>query len=167
MRPVRILIRPRVVLSVFTVLASLASAPGHALIAGTCSATASGVAFGTYDPTSPAALAATGTVSVTCQLVTGSNSVSIQLSTGASNSFANRTLLSGANALNYNLYVNAANTTVWGDGTGSTQAQTLGINAGLVQITVAANATVYGLMPALQNPFPGAYADTITVTVNY
>ena len=57
------------------------------------------------------------------------------------------------------------NTTVWGDGTGGSSKLTDGYLLGL--ITVIKTYTVYGRIPARQNIPAGAYADTITVTVNY
>ena len=70
---------------------------------------------------------------------------------------------SGANTLTYNLYLNAAETQIWGDGTGGSVIDNATITALLGTVTV----TAYGLMPAAQDVSPGAYADTITVTVSY
>jgi spore coat protein U-like protein len=153
-------------LAACALLAALASPTAHALILGSCSATANSVAFGTYDLTSPTALQGTSTVTVTCTEVLGSTSVTVYLSTG-SGTYTTRTMLSGANKLDYNLYTNAAETTVWGNGTGSTTYDTLTIGSGVFLGTSSASGTVYGAVPALQNPAPGSYTDTITVTVNY
>jgi spore coat protein U-like protein len=145
-------------------LAMVPFSAAQALVLGTCSVSASGVAFGTYDPTVSTALVATGTVTVTCVGVLAVGSANVTLSTGASNTFSARTLSSGTDTLAYNLYQNAADTIIWGDGSGSSQAYTLLVNGiGLVIST----ATIYGLVPALQNPSPGSYTDTITVTVSY
>jgi len=121
----------------------------------TCTANATGVVFGTYDPFSSAALDSTGSVSVTCS---SSTSYTIALSAGQG-SFANRTLSSGAHLLAYNLYTDVLRTTVWGDGSGPTA-------------TVAGSGTstsfnVYGRIPALQNAYIGSYTDAIVVTVNF
>jgi spore coat protein U-like protein len=73
-------------------------------------------------------------------------------------------MFSGINTLSYNLYLDAAHSMIWGDGTGGSQTGTLTIN-GLGNVT--ANATIYALIPS-QDPAPGAgYTDSITVTVNY
>ena len=70
-----------------------------------------------------------------------------------------RKMTSGANILNYNLYTNAARTTVRGDGSGGTSTQaTNGTNV---------TRTVYGRIPALQNAFVGSYSDAIIVTIVY
>jgi spore coat protein U-like protein len=153
-------------LAACALLAALASPAAHALILGSCSATANSVAFGTYDLTSPTALQGTSTITVTCTEVFGSTSVTVYLSTG-SGTYTTRTMLSGTNKLDYNLYTNAAETTVWGNGTGSTTYDTLTIGNGTVFGSASASATVYGAVPALQNPAPASYTDTITVTVNY
>lgn len=120
-----------------------------------CSAGATIVAFGSYDPFSSSPLDAVGSVSVTCNV---SASYTIALSAGQG-SFTTRSMLSGAHVLNYNLYTDSLRSQVWGDGTGATQ-------------TVAGSGTsssysVYGRMPALQNAYVGAYSDSVVVTVTY
>ena len=109
-------------------------------------------------------LASTGTVTVQCLLVLGPSTATVQLSAGASGNFVIRTLTSGTNTLNYNLYLNAAHTQVWGDGSGGSLISTLTLPAGFLSTVTA---TVYGAVNALQDPAPGSYGDTITVTVNY
>ncbi len=37
----------------------------------------------------------------------------------------------------------------------------------ILGIPCTGSATVYGRIPALQNPSPGRYSDTITVTITY
>ncbi|MDA8153901.1 MAG: spore coat protein U domain-containing protein [Acidithiobacillus sp.] len=37
----------------------------------------------------------------------------------------------------------------------------------ILGIPCTGRATVYGRIPALQNPSPGRYSDTITVTITY
>ena len=74
---------------------------------------------------------------------------------------------SGAVVLNYNLYSNSTRTTVWGDGTGSTQT-VLGSNqVKPATPTFTDNFTVYGSVPALQDAAVGAYSDNITITLTY
>jgi spore coat protein U-like protein len=132
----------------------------HAL-AVNCSVTASTVAFGTYTPltTTPS----TGTISITCTSVVGVSPATITLSAG-SGTFTQRTMTSGANTLGYNLYLDAAHTEIWGDGSGGSMADMLNLNQGALGSTTTA--TVYGLVPS-QDPAPGSYTDTITVSVSY
>jgi spore coat protein U-like protein len=68
--------------------------------------------------------------------------------------------------LQYNLYTTAALGTVFGDGTAGT-ATVAGTGAG---VATAVAVTVYGQLPdnaTNQAAVPGAYSDTITVTVTY
>jgi spore coat protein U-like protein len=127
-----------------------------------CAASATGVAFGTYTPMTPTPLLSTGTVTVQCYTFLPS-SVTVTLSTGASGNYTSRSLTSGSNTLRYNLFVNAALTQIWGNGGGGSQSQSLTVNG----FPGTATATIYGAVTALQDPAPGSYTDTITVTVNY
>jgi len=142
------------------------SAPASAFIFGTCTASAVGVVFGNYNPAQATPLDANGSVTVNCgsALVFGPSTVTIALNAGASGStFAARRMTSGVNLLAYNLYTNGGYSAVWGDGSAGTSTVTGTLNFGNQIFT----ATVYGQIPAAQDPAPGSYIDTITVTVNY
>jgi spore coat protein U-like protein len=144
-------------------LSGLLTAPAQATITGTCTAGATGVSFGTYNLFSATPLTSTGTVTVDCSgasSISGNNSVTVSLSTGQSGTYTTRSLGTG---FSYNLYQDAAYTQIWGDGTGGSTQYTGSITNGHKSFT----ATVYGEIPALQNPSPASYTDTITVTVNY
>ena len=71
-------------------------------------------------------------------------------------------MTSGSNLLSYNLYTDSARTSVWGDGTGSTN--TIGgTGTGGSQAV-----TVYGRVSLGQTGVPaGSYADTVAVTITY
>jgi len=143
-------------------LALLGSAPARAAIAS-CNVSAVGVAFGTYTPLQAAPLDVSGTINIACAGVTGRNTVTIDLSTGASNSYVNRTMSTGTATLSYNLYYDAAHSQVWGNGTGgSVEGSTV-----IRRRAPSASLPVYGSVAAGQDPAPGSYADSITVTVNY
>lgn len=101
----------------------------------------------------------------TAILVGVSASWDILLSTGSSGSFSPRRLFSGGNSLLYNLYTSAGRTQVWGDGTAGTAK--VSDSQLLLVGTNQYSYTTYGRIPALQDRAPGAYMDTITVTVNY
>jgi spore coat protein U-like protein len=143
-------------------LATLGSPAARAAVTS-CTVTATGVAFGIYDPTSPSALASSGTIDVICIVANGHNPVTIALSAGFSGSFAARTMSSGLDTLSYNLYLDAAYSQVWGDGTGGSVTDTQFVTNG----QPAFSATVYGLAPASQSPGAGSFNDIITVTVSY
>jgi outer membrane usher protein FimD/PapC len=63
----------------------------------------------------------------------------------------------------YDLYRDAARTTIWGDGTGSTATYT--------QLSVpnntAQNLTIYGRISAAQDVRAGTYTDSVTVTIDF
>jgi spore coat protein U-like protein len=149
---------------------ALLAAPCRAATTVSCTAAATGVAFGIYNPLVTAGNASTGSVKVTCSgRGTGSANVtlSVTLSPGSSNSYATRKMLSGANSLNYNLYWSTAYNQIIGDGSGGSFAgstQPFTVPAGGSNF---ATGTFYGLAPAGQDVAPGSYADLITVTVDY
>ncbi|MFZ1098249.1 MAG: spore coat U domain-containing protein [Steroidobacteraceae bacterium] len=145
------------------VVCGLLTAPARATITGNCTASATGVSFGTYSLLSGTPLTSTGTVTVNCSgatKISGNNSVTVSLSTGQSGTFTARSLGTG---FSYNLYQDAAYSEIWGDGTGVSTQYTGSITNGQNSFS----ATVYGEIPARQNPAPGSYTDSITVTVNY
>jgi spore coat protein U-like protein len=148
------------------ILLACSSSPAYALLQS-CSVSATALSFGPYDPTSATARDSTGTVTVACTatLLGLSASWDVLLSTGGSGSFAPRRLFSGGNSLQYNVYINAGRTQVWGDATGGTAkvSDSQFILVGTSQYSY----TTYGRIPALQDRAPGTYTDTITVTVNY
>lgn len=160
-------------MSAFAVRVALALAlvalplPARALLVS-CTTSASGVAFGSYLPFSASPLDSTGTVTVTCTpLLLGLLvNYSIALSPGTSGSYASRTMLAGSSPLHYQLYTNAARSTVWGNGSGGTAVVSDGYTIALL-LPVTRNYTVYGRVPALQAVAPGSYVDTIVVTVSY
>ena len=125
-------------------------------------ASATGVAFGTYNAAFASDSPANGTITVSCSLVFDSlPPLTIALSPGTSANYANRTLVFGGSHLNYNLYTSPAFTSIWGDGTAGTVTESY--SAGARSVTL----TVYGRLPKSQFSAPGSYADTITVTVTY
>jgi spore coat protein U-like protein len=70
-------------------------------------------------------------------------------------------MANGTSTLGYNLYTTSADTTVWGDGTGST-ATVAGTGTGSNQTL-----TIYGKIPTGENSLSGTYSDTITATITY
>lgn len=121
------------------------------------------VAFGAYNPFSGMPATATGSITYVCSLINVLDRVTLDLSAGASGSvLPTRTLMTGTHPLNYNLYLDAGLTQVWGDGSGST------FHFGPAILPVLPNKVfVYGYIPASQNAWAGMYADTITITMNF
>lgn len=119
------------------------------------------VAGGTLNFGSQGVLAAnvdqTGTFGVTC---TNTTAYTVGLDNGANASGVQRRMKGGATNtefVNYGLFSDAGRATAWTSaatvaGTGNGAAQTL---------------TVYGRVPSQTTGSPGAYSDTVTITVTY
>jgi len=166
MRPSR-LTRPRRLAASVTASITLAVSTDAWALLQSCSVSATAVNFGVYNPLSGTATDATGTVSVTCgvTLIGLFASWTVKLSQGSSGSFATRQLTSGASTLSYNLYTNAARTSIWGDGTGGTAV--ISDTQLLIVGSNTNNYTAYGRVPAGQDRAAGTYNDTIIVTLVY
>lgn len=143
--------------------------------AESCTVSATGVAFGAYDPRTGAPLNALGSMTVVCQ---GNEiPVTITLTTGSSNTYANRTMRNGAEVMSYNLYLDAARTIVFGNGTGGSQSSTCitgratsgigctGSNPGGLGRQFVR--PIHGQIPGSQDVGGGTYSDTIFYTVTF
>ncbi|OGT21847.1 MAG: hypothetical protein A2V90_05750 [Gammaproteobacteria bacterium RBG_16_57_12] len=110
----------------------------------------SNIAFGSYDPTSATPTDSNGSVDIRCT----KNTLYEVIITGA------RTMLNGGDSLAFELYSNFAGGAVWSNafGTGVT-------NTPLTNLPTTH--TIYGRVPALQDVPAGAYAGTVTITVQY
>jgi spore coat protein U-like protein len=126
-----------------------------------CSLSSTTVLFGSYDIFSSAPLDTLGQIIFRC----GNNdhNVSISLDKGGAPTFDPRRMLNGASTLNYNLYLNAARTTIWGDGTGGTQNFFVRNPANKQDVSIP----LYGRIPAGQGTSAGNYSNTLTVTINF
>jgi spore coat protein U-like protein len=99
-------------------------------------------------------------IRVTC---TNQNAYQISLNGSSSGTVGARRMqrTGGSEAINYQLYQDAAYSQAWGDGTsGTTQASGTGTG-------VQSALTVYGRVPTQNTPSPGTYTDTITATVTF
>lgn len=153
-------------------LAAAALCSPAALAAIGCNVSSTGAGFGDYDPLATSADDSTASVSVTCTRVIFQDpfsvSYTLSLSRGSgSTTFAPRRLRSGPNRLNYNLFRDAARAQVWGDATGSTFVVSGTASFNWFQTTQTNTHTAYGRLPAQQDVVPGAYSDTIVVTITY
>lgn len=139
--------------------------PALACTLCSCSATATDINFGTYDPTSSTPSDTSGTVMVNCTgLVSLFGSVDISSSAGSSGNAAQRTLRQSTNTLNYNVYVNGARTIVFGDGSAGTQKISTPLNGLLI---FGQSAFIYGRIPARQWARAGIYSDAVVITITY
>jgi spore coat protein U-like protein len=138
-------------------LIAICSAP--ALADPSChNLTATGLAFGPYDPLSATPVFSLGTVTFNCPPPAMAQ---VSLSAGGSGTFFPRGMSNPADPvrLEYNLYVDATYTTVWGDGTAGTAA---------VPVTAKTKSMdVYGRIPPYQDVAVGTFSDTVIVTFNF
>jgi spore coat protein U-like protein len=145
----------RTVIAILIVLVAAARPADACLIDSTSS-----VSFGSYDVLSSSPLESTGTITYICVV---SLSIRIDLSNGGGASYVTRKMSGPAgDKLNYNLYLDAARTRIWGDGTNSTERY-----GPFVGLLVLSTLTVYGRVSPQQDVRAGAYSDSITVTLNY
>ena len=113
------------------------------------------MSFGQYDYHS--STFSTGTVSVTCA---STIVFAIELSEG-NGTFLDRQMRSAENSvLSYNLFTGPDYTQIWGGQTGPGTVTMGGTGTGQLQTY-----SVFGQIPAGQQPGPGQYNDTIIVTI--
>ena len=152
---VRALVRTAIVAAVWLMCPSTASAQSS------CTISVTSIAFGTYNVFTTTADDSTGTITYRCNAAAAN--ISISLSDGSSSTFSPRTLRKGSEVLQYNLYRNAARTTIWGDGTGGTSVYTSANPANNSNV----NVTIYGRIPAQQDVSAGSYTDTVSAVINF
>jgi spore coat protein U-like protein len=131
--------------------------------AGTVSVTATNLDFADYDARTAGPDENTFTVTAACSGGSGGAvlpPLQLALSTG-DGSFTQRHMEKGADTLNYQVFINAGLTQIWGDGSGATAIVT---NAGG---TASQNFAGYGAINPGQWVSAGNYTDNITVMVSY
>lgn len=136
-------------------------------ITGSCTIGATAMAFTAQLGAGLVTTAATasGSISVTC---TNLAPYAIGLDNGANYSTTRRMVFGGTNFLPYGLYTNVGLTTPWSTATGAATCTTstncfTGTGTGSAQ-----SITVYGQVPTVATaPPPGAYSDTVNITVYY
>lgn len=140
------------------VLALVSVSPARAA----CTISSTPLLFGVYNVFAATPLDSTGSLTFHCSST--DKDIVITLDRGGAPTFNPRRMLNGSEPLTYNLYLDAARTTIWGDGTGGTQAFTehnpQGNNRDIV-------VPIYGRIPAGQDVRSGSYTNTITVTIQF
>jgi spore coat protein U-like protein len=127
----------------------------------TCTINVTPVSFGGYDVFSLASVLSLGTITYHC---TASTPIRIAIDRGMAASFGHRAMTAaGSDRLYYSLYLDAAGTVAWGDGSGGTQvyydpAPPPGANVAV---------PIYARLPAGQDVAPGRYIDSLVVRMNY
>ncbi|HEX6178877.1 MAG TPA: spore coat U domain-containing protein [Thermoanaerobaculia bacterium] len=133
------------------------------IVQAECTVTTAPVAFGDYDPVAAnvaTPLDQTGSINVYC---TPGTVATVSLGNGLNFVGGTRRMAGPAGSfLNYQLYRNAARTLLWSIApntvSGTSTSHLTPINGGL---------TVYGRVPAGQDPVYGQHGDTVQATVNY
>lgn len=106
----------------------------------------------------------TGTISATCTQG-AAYTLSLDEGQGFGGNPARREMKrdNGVGLLGYDLYVDAAHTQLWGDGSRGT----VTVSGTGLGVTTRRNHTVYGVLPAQIVQLDGTYRDQVTVTVTY
>jgi spore coat protein U-like protein len=130
-----------------------------------CQITLSTLNFGNYDPLGNSPLDSVGNLTYFCSQPVPIVTITIDRG-GAGNVHNRRMINSGgqhADALHYNVYLDAARTAIWGDGTGGSRIW----SAPSPPVRTTINLPIYGRIPAEQNVGVGSYGDTLMITINY
>jgi spore coat protein U-like protein len=139
-------------------LAAVLFLPGR--LEAACTITTTDLNFGAYDVFATSPADSVGAVRYRC---TGNTpSFTISLGTGSSGTFNPRRMVFGAERLGYNLYLDAAHTSIWGDGTAGTS-----WFMAVAPDSKATNVTIFGRIPPGQDVAAGSYSDAIVVTIQF
>lgn len=120
------------------------------------------VSFGTYDPESLSDLSGIGRISYTCSNVNGA-SIIVEISAGNSLSCTGRYMIGGTSRLEYNLYTDPVHASLWGT---TIPPCGMALNDHPQNDTLQSD-TIYGLIPRLQKLSPGAYSDSLIITITF
>ncbi len=128
-----------------------------------CSISATTLNFGNYDVFSFTALTTSSTLQINCTTQGNSTVNLLTTSLGKGNNsstFSPRQMSNNSQLLNYDIYTDSNQTTIWGDGTSGTSTIT---NSKVVSV----NLPIYGTIPARQDVTVGTYQDNVSITVNF
>jgi spore coat protein U-like protein len=120
--------------------------------------------FGAYDPGGANLLAdLDGSADIQVRCTRGTDPVEILLDLGANTAGGLRNMVGAslAETLQYELYLDAGRTTVWGDTAGN------GFDYSNPPTSGFTSVTVFGQVPAGQDVSVDNYEDTVTATVNF
>jgi spore coat protein U-like protein len=129
--------------------------------ADSCSIDTTSVVFGSYNVFSTAPVDSTGSIEYRC--VGNARNVRISISDGLGNSYSQRRMWRIGDTLGYNLFLDAARTIIWGDGSGQTETYFNSRPPNNRDISVP----VYARIPEGQDVSAGVYIDLVTVTVDF
>lgn len=132
---------------------------------GMCNVSVTPLSFGTYDVFDPLPNDSMGSITVSCELdVQGNPDVQVAIGPSlTSGGFYPRQMRSaGGDRLDYNLFIDAGATVIWGDGVAG--GETLELKN---MKKKTATLQVYGRLPAGQDVGVGTYSDSVTVFINW
>ncbi len=150
-----------VALALTPALARQAQAAPTASGAAACMVESTPIVFGNYNPIRQKDLTTVGMIHYRC--LGPHPRLTIGLTAGDSGSFSARLMSHGTRSIMYNLYLDAAATEVWGDGTGGTQAYVVYSPKINTQVSIP----IYGRMRGGQNVSAGGYQDNVQLVVSY
>lgn len=137
----------------------------------TCTVQTSGLSLSSYSPFSSVSSSASATIITNCSGGDSSGAQTVltyTLSPGVSGNELARTLQMGpGQAINYNIYTDAAWTQIMGDGTRGTQTVSVCVSGAGCSVTSSYKFTLYGAVPPNQDIVPGTYTDTLTLQAIY
>lgn len=127
-----------------------------------CTISAPTFTFGAYNPLVTTPLDAIGSLSFRCTPNTANVQIALTNLTSvcSSNTFC---LASNGTLLSYRLFLDAAHTIIWGDGTSNTQVYTNASPPPQTTVTVP----IYGQISALQNNPAGLHTGTVLATISW
>lgn len=136
-------------------------------VTNNCRITAATLNFGAYDPVvAHAATDLLGSQALSLFCTKGVNATSIDMDLGANALVTQRRMASGAERLNYNLFRDAARTLNWGTGVNGVDPD-VSTSKNTPLVAGGAAIVVYGTVPQNQDVAAGAYADSVTITINF
>ncbi len=153
--------KPRLLLAFIVAGAALLGPSARADIACSIEGVTS-VSFSDYNVFETSPKDGQGSVTYTCRGV-GQRTVRIDLSSGSSGQFNPRSMRSTEGVLPYNLFLDPACTTIWGDGSGGSSRYGPLSPPNNTAVVVP----IYGRIPPRQNVAPGSYADSVILTLNF
>lgn len=133
-----------------------------------CTFSTSQVVFGSFNPIAIGSSDSTGSVRISCGGTAGLLiPYQVEMGPGGSGSTSARRMSSGAQTIDYELYSDVSRLSNWGDiARGNAVSGFMLLDA--LGLSPAVTHTIYGRIPSGQNTaVPGAYVDSITVTVTY
>ncbi|AOI91797.1 spore coat U domain-containing protein [Burkholderia pseudomultivorans] len=155
----------RRVLLLVVALAAWCGVPRHAQ-AESCTAAASNVNFGSVSPITRASVAVTGAVNVTCtwSALTVTPNVLVCLNLGGTSP---RSLVNGSNAMQYDLYQDAAHSVAWGSIYSGTTPLSVTLVKPALGTTASATVTFYGQITGNQPTVPTTGNSSTTYSQNF